>query len=407
MLTSDLLQVKVSGTDIAPSWVSTKSAGQLERAQVVLDLVHGHHHKTKGELQEAIKDIASLEVNHKFWKGLAKVLVDQCEFVSPQLRALPDMTAEELRNMVFQTSVEHGLGSLSNRFDRLKNIDIINIVSQKISADPIEIQRFLYADHKEMHILESLPELSTPLDLLHRYNLVACQSLLLHASQVRIQLHSLPAKWLRFIFRRIKFYRLMFQLWQHSETHIEIQIDGPQSVLQQSTRYGLQFAMFLPILPLLPCNWSVQAEILWGDKRKSKKNLHIDQSTGLVSHYSVSGVWKSNTEEWFTQRFLEKDRGWTLAEGEVVDIGEQQVLIPDCTFIKKDGSVKVYLEIVGFWRKNFLQSIIHKSPPNIIFAVSKRYASDTAILPKNLQERIVFFAEVLSVTEIVQLLEKF
>ena len=95
--------------------------------------------------------------------------------------------------------------------------------------------------------------------MLERYNLVLCQSILLHAKKLRILLFNPSAKWLRLIFRRIKFYRLMYRVYQR-DNMLEILIDGPQSLLTQSSRYGLQFAMFLPVLPLYNDNWRLEAE---------------------------------------------------------------------------------------------------------------------------------------------------
>ena len=61
-------------------------------------------------------------------------------------------------------------------------------------------------------------------------------------------LHQPSSKWLEMLFRRIKFYRFSFE-FGNMKTVVELLIDGPQSLLSQSSRYGLQFAMILPILP--------------------------------------------------------------------------------------------------------------------------------------------------------------
>ena len=405
MLTNDLLKVKISDSVIAPVLVSQTSL-QKERAEIILQLVKEHQGRPKGELLDAIKDIAALEVNHKLWKGLAKVMLDQCEFVAPVLEQCPDLTAMELRKKVFLKSSSYGLASLNSQFHRKSKDDILREIGDELGCEGHEIEAFLYADHKEMHLLEEIPKIQTATELIQRYNLVAYQSLLLYASSMRIKLFDIAPKWLRYIFRRLKFNRLMFQVWQHP-THIELLIDGPQSVLKQSSKYGLQFAMFLPVLPLLPGTWHLQAEILWGQKRKVRKQMMITSEQSLYSHYEARGVWKSNAEEWFEQRFLEKERGWVLAQGKMLNLGEQQVLIPDFAFKKsEDGQDIAYLDIIGFWRRNYLDQVIKKAPKNVIFAVSKKYAADAKNLPNTLQERIVFFSEVISVTSVLEKIEK-
>ena len=97
---------------------------------------------------------------------------------------------------------------------------------------------------------------------------------------------------------------------------MSVNFEDPQSLLTQSSRYGLQFAMFLPILPLFNGKWNLDATLLWGKKRKSEKSMLLSNMTGLQSHYQLKGLWKSTTEEMFEQRFAEKEWGWTLSDGE-------------------------------------------------------------------------------------------
>ena len=140
-----------------------------------------------------------------------------------------------------------------------------------------------------MHLLTDLPKVKTAVDVLHRYNLVLCQSLLLYAKGIRVILYQPTSKWLEMLFRRIKFYRLLFRIWRY-EDRVELVIDGPQSLLTQSSRYGLQFAMFLPILPLFSGKWHLDATLLWGKKRKSEKSMRLSHMTGLQSHYRNSRI---------------------------------------------------------------------------------------------------------------------
>ena len=130
-------------------------------------------------------------------------------------------------------------------------------------------------------------------------------------------------------------------------------------------------------------------EIRFGEKGSLLADLN--NGTGLKSHYKLKGLWRSNTEEWFEKRFKEKDRGWILSEPEVLDLGEQQVLIPNFKLTQvDDGDTFAYLNIVGFWRKNHLVETIRNSPNNVIFAVSRKYAGDAAKLPKTVQKRVIF-----------------
>ena len=129
---------------------------------------------------------------------------------------------------------------------------------------------------------------------------------------------------------------------------LSLEIDGPQSLLTASTRYGMQLATFLPAVLLQTGAWALEAEIRWG-KRRLRKQLVLDDTAGLVSHYRDTGAWTSRTEQWFRERWDRADtQGWRLEPGTLLDLGDQRVLVPDLT-LHKDGRT-AHLDIVGYWR---------------------------------------------------------
>lgn len=405
MLTSDLVQVKITGQLLEPRLLSVTSRSHLDKASQLLTLLREHQGKTLGEFQDCIQSITALEVNHKLWKGLSKVLLDQCTFEPPTLEGHAELSAAELRQKVFQHSAQLGYATQNPQFGRATKQQILAEIATELNSTVEQIIAYLYADHKDMHILRQLPDIDTPAAMLQRYNLVLCQSILLHAKRLRIVLQNPTAQWLRLIFRRLKFYRLMYRVFQR-EGSLELIVDGPQSVLTQSSRYGLQFAMFLPVLPLYPNAWRLEADLAWGKKRKVRKNFILGPSTGLQSHYQLRGLWKSNTEEWFEQRFLEKEHEWSLQEGDVLDLGSQEVLIPNFRIQHKQDSQRfAYLNIVGFWMKSHVIDLIGRSPENVIFAISKRYAADAKKLPKTIQARVILFTEVIPVRDVMNILD--
>lgn len=406
MLTNDLLDVKIAGKILQPKLLSLRSSLQLDRAETLLQLLNVYKGHSLGALKAEIQGITALEVNHKIWKSLAKVLIDDSTFEPPTLVDHPDLSPRELRERVFLRSAELGLATQRPDFGRQSKEMILKLIAEELNESVENILLFLYADHKDMHLLTELPKVKTAVDALHRYNLVLCQSLLLYAKGIRVVLHHPNSKWLEMLFRRIKFYRLLFRVWKY-EDRVELVIDGPQSLLTQSSRYGLQFAMILPILPLFKGKWHLDAKLLWGKKRKSEKEMHLSNMTGLQSHYNLKGLWKSTTEEMFEMRFSEKDWGWTLSDGEVLYLGEQQVLVPNYKLISQSDSGKIaYLNIVGFWRRKQVLAMMDAAPDNVIFAVSKRYAGATESLPKRVKDRVILFAEVIPIKSILDLVEK-
>ncbi len=403
MLTNDLLKTKVTGKIVTPV-LASETGKSFVLAQKVLQIIHEHMGKRRGELAQALQELSSIEVNHKLCKGLAKVAQDQCEFTSPTVEVKGDLGARELRRFVFEKAAKLGPISLHDSVPgRVAREKVLDIVAAELAVSSDAIIDFLYADQKEMEILTAPPKNQTPLGLIRRYNLALCQSILLQASCITLSIYSQDSRWLRLIFRRLKFYRLLFQVFQH-EDRLEIKIDGPQSLLKQSSRYGFQFALFLPVLPLLEIEWRLSAELLWGKKSKTKKCFALDNRSSLYSHYTARGTWKSNTEEWFEERFLSQKREWELQEGAVLHLGEQQILIPNYSLVKENTIV--YMDIIGFWRKSYLKDVVAKAPKNVIFAVSKKYSAEAKSLPKTIQNKVLIFSEVIPVNKIVELLNE-
>ncbi len=405
MLTSDLIQVKIDGQTLEPRWLKVESRSHLEKAGILVDLLQNHQGCTLGAFKLKVQEITSMEVKHKIWKGLAKVLLDQCTFDAPLLPNNSNVSPSDLRHQLFTLSATLGFATLNPSFGRQTNEMVVDSIAKDLGESVGDVLAFLYADHKDMHVLTLVPNITEPQQLLHRYNLVLCQSILLHAKSIKVVLSSPSAQWLRLIFRRIKFYRLLYRVWKRDGA-LEIVIDGPQSLLSHSSRYGLQFAMFLPVLPNYPGEWRMEADLMWGKKRKLHKQMVLTEGSDLSSHYQLKGLWRSNTEEWFETRFSKQNLDWVLSQPEALDLGEQRVLIPNFKLTHRFDDEKVaYLNIVGFWRQKHLVDTIRKSPKNVMFAVSRKYAGDAAKLPENTQKRVILFAEVIPVKDVLEILD--
>ena len=77
-------------------------------------------------------------------------------------------------------------------------------------------------------------------------------------------------------FGTLNFIRLMFRA-RTVGSDIEVEIDGPQSLLSLSTRYGMQLADFFPAILLQTGDWTIEASLLRGRKRKFKKVMLLDK----------------------------------------------------------------------------------------------------------------------------------
>ena len=84
--------------------------------------------------------------------------------------------------------------------------------------------------------------------------------MLLRATRVVVHLRCDHPAGYRGFFNKLKFRRLLYALSPHPEGGYRIEIDGPLSLFQSSTKYGLQLALLLPALDQAGV-WTLDAEL--------------------------------------------------------------------------------------------------------------------------------------------------
>ena len=400
MLTGDLVRVKVVKKALHPSFIDPTNRRLMERAGTLLGMLEHalENGWTRGRIDEEIRTITGVDVDHKITKGLAKVLLDKGEF-----ETLSPTDPAELRWAVFCEAAKMGpLARTTENPNRKTAADVYRVVAKDLGSTPKEIEQGLYADLKDEQILQAIP-LPDPQTLLNRYNTALIQAILLKASHLRLELTNPDPKYVRQLMRYLKFHQLMYRSTR-TDKGFRFEVDGPQSLLKLSTRYGLQLANFLPAVLLQPGEWTLTAEVLWGRKRKLRKTLQLNHEMELKSHYKDTGTWTSRTEQWFMERYEKLETDWTVGPGEPIDLGQQQMLIPDLTF-KKDGRIG-HLEILGFWRAKHLKERLAELPDNVILAVSSKLKGEAGALAKSMEGQVIRFAEVIPPAKVLERLEK-
>lgn len=415
MLTGDLIQVKIDKKRLHPRLVDPDAPELQELAADVLDVFHEARASggTRGEITTALQEMGAERVDHKLLRGLGKVLLDRCDF-----ETVAPLDPVELRAHVFQHAAVTGplhrhAGPLGHRTAR----DVFEDVARELDTTAEAVAAALYADLKDEQTLvkytgpeESSPD--APAELLHRYNVELVRALLLRATQLTLKLAEPEPARLRQLFRYIKFFQLMYRarLARDPSTGavqgVILELDGPQSLLVKSTKYGMNLATFFPAVLLQPTPWRIEAEVLWGRKRKLRKELVLNHTLGLRSHYRDRGGWTPQAVTWFRERWDELDtRGWTVHPGELVDLGNQEPLVPDLSFRHEETGRVGHLDVVGYWRKAWLRKRLEHTPPEVILAVSKKLAGEKGALPKTVQGQVVLFSEIISAPKVLERLE--
>lgn len=137
-----------------------------------------------------------------------------------------------------------------------------------------------------------------------------------------------------------------------------VKIDGPASLFKLTRRYGTAIAKLLPVI-IANHEWIVEAKILWKFTNTIYDfKLESWKHSSLFGSQKITETFDSTVEEDFNNRFKALNSKWELKREPEPVITGQQVIIPDFSFERK-GS-KLYMEVVGFWTKEYLQRKIAK-----------------------------------------------
>ncbi len=356
MLTSDLVLARREGDRVVPFRLDPEDAAHLRLAEALIELFNRHVGQRREVLDAALADFIGVSPAFRIPRGLVKLLADERAEFAPPPTPLP---AFELRRRVFLAAAEqYPLSLTPSMLTPVTALDIHAEVALRLSAElgrevqAEEVAAGLFADRRDQQRLLSF-DAPTPRWLLDRYNLAQAQGILYRC--IRMQLvaeRNIPARYQQ-LFRLIKFHRLIHQITGDPEQGYEIELDGPASVLQCTTRYGVDMAVFLPAL-LWCTKWRMKAELQEADGRT--RWLVLDSATTtLVSHYKDQPLYDSALERTFAERFERLESQWRLErETEIIHLG-QMVLIPDFRFRHREDGRTALLEIVGYWRPDYLR----------------------------------------------------
>ncbi|MDY6786342.1 MAG: DUF790 family protein [Cyanobacteriota bacterium] len=403
MLPSDLLSYRQNGGTIIPKRLPIAESAIALAAQQI-DCFQKHLGKTQGELTRQLQELEGDSTDYRTKRGLAHLLKNSFstfEIISP-------LEPQLLRQRVFT----HAAATQPLPKNRDRALDFLSTqLSQDLNREvlPSDIEKGLYADLMENRILTEF-EPPAPEALLHRYNLSQVQGIFYRASQVTVNAHrNVPGEY-KLLFRYLKLFQLMYYIEGDVDCGFTISLDGPTSLFKASTRYGLAFAKMLPAL-LHVTKWSLKATLENRDPysgAKKKGQFSLNDRCGLVTHYAPGKTYDSMLEESFVQRWEKLKTDWILErEVNLVPLAGS-VMIPDFRLVHPDGRDYI-LEIVGYWRPDYLQRKFSKvrraNIDNLILAISDRLNLEkSGVKTANLPAKVIWFKEKLSPKAVLEIL---
>ncbi len=349
--------------------------------------------KTQGVLERQLTDFEGDSTDYRVKRGLAYILKSSfCTFevVSP-------LEPQMLRERVFSLAAK----SVSSRESTQVTLSkIADELTQELEREVLleQVRNGLYADLSENKILTVFDAPTAP-DLLNRYNLSQVQGVFYKASQLVLNAHrNVPGEY-KLLFRYLKLFQLMAYIEGDADHGFTITIDGPTSLFNPSTRYGLAIAKLIPAL-LHVTKWSLSSILQSRDAYTNTwktGRFTLNSECGLVSHYPPGKPYDSMLEASFADKWDALKSGWALErEVDLIPI-PGSVMIPDFRLVHADGRTFL-LEIVGYWRPEYLQKkfsqVRRAGRDDLILAISERLNLEKAGVKLNdVPARIVWFKD--------------
>jgi uncharacterized protein len=403
MLPTELLSNRLRGETVEPLRLPIDEK-HLALAQELIEIFTLAQGMTQGELSRHLLELEGEETDYRLKRGLAHILnsgFSEFETVSP-------LDPPMLRDRIFTHSAQ-SQPSLAQTKTTLQVV--ADQLSQELDREvlPEQVKAGLYADLPDNQILTQFAA-PTPEVLLHRYNLSQVQGIFYRASDVRLDAHRNDPGEYKLLFRYVKLFQLMTYIEGDADHGFSLTIDGPTSLFNPSTRYGLALAKLLPAL-LHVSKWSLAADLQMKDSYSGtirKGRFTLESDCGLVSHYPPGKTYDSMLEQSFVERWNKVKTPWKLErEVDLVPI-PGSVMIPDFRLVHPDGR-SFLLEIVGYWRTDYLQkkfAQVRKSGrDDLILAVSERLNLEKAgIKISETPAQIIWFKDQLLPKSVLALL---
>ena len=396
MLTADLVHVRRRGDRL---FVVPVSEGErpraLELATAYLDLARAQVGQSRGTLLDACGAVDVEPREQRLARGLLKLVFDRCEFEEDA--ALDPM---ELRRTLFTRAASVRREAEPAAFDRTAVIAAL-AAERGVASDGIE--RALFADLADAHILRDVRLLS-PEALLAEHHLGQHQAVLLRALSVRATVWSaVPANY-RHLFRKLKFLRLLHRIEaMPKRAGYRLHIDGPYSLFESVTKYGLQLALALPAL--MACDrFTIEADLRWGRERRPLRYAVRGPLTGEFPDGNDRGPPTGTLPDEVAALFHDLSAlpgPWRPALCDaILDLPGVGQCVPDLEFVHEQTGQTVYLEVLGFWSRDAVWKRIELArkglPQAVVFAVSKHLRVSEAALDEGLPAALYVYARVMN-----------
>jgi predicted nuclease of restriction endonuclease-like RecB superfamily len=403
VLTADLVTARRRGDELRLIPVDDERRARIATlAAAFSDVARAHIGSTRRELDDAFEARASdADVpggDRRLIGAVQKLVQDGCTFEEPDAE-----TAATLRREIFRrAAAARRKATPTAPFDRDA---LLEAAARERGTTPEAIDAGLYADRPARQRLLAFAA-RPPATLAAGFALAEAQAVLLRATRVTANVRARDAGTYRHLFRTLKFLRLLPVVTATKDGGYIITLDGPLSLFQSGTRYGLQLGLALPVIAACD-RWSIEADVRWGVDRRP---LHFRAAgAAVLSDAAVPAL--PDELSAFVAAFERLDSGWLIErEPAVLDLPGAGVCVPDLAFVRAADGARVHFELLGFWSREAVwrrvELVRAGLPHRILFAVSKALRVGEAVLDDTPTAALYVFTRVIGAKQVLDRLEQ-
>jgi predicted nuclease of restriction endonuclease-like RecB superfamily len=239
------------------------------------------------------------------------------------------------------------------------------------------------------------------------YDLAQAQAVLLRAARVTVDVECRAPGAYRALFHKLKFLRLLYSIEPRREGGYRIELDGPFSLFESVTKYGLQLALALPAIRACDA-WTLTADLRWG-KERVPLTLRLEGQTS------------ANASEPDPPRLSDEvarliaDLGaietpWQVSPStDILNLPGAGLCVPDLVFQHAESGECVYLEVLGFWSRQAVwrrvELVERGLQQRILFAVSQHLRVSEEALGDEQLSALYVYKRVMSARTILERIE--
>jgi len=342
-------------------------ARAVELAEILTAAARTGIGESREELHAAWAQITVAPRERRILQGLSKLVEESSEFEQPE-----GGEAAETRSQVFLAAQA---ARVEGHFERER---VLGEVAAARGIDAAALEAALYADLRGAHRLVRC-DAPAPEVLVERYERAQVQAILLRAVRVVCNVRCSSAAHYRELFHKLKFRRLMHRIAALPAGGYRLEIDGPFSLFQSVSKYGMELALMLPVLE--SCDeLDLVADVRWAERSGI---LEFRHHAGGGAVPVIDGL--RDEVRGLCDALSAPETGWSAEPAErILNLPGLGVCVPDLALKRRHDGAEVLVELLGYWSRASVWKRVEFAGrglgANVLFAVSAKLRVSEEVL---------------------------